>query len=119
MTFVVNQHPLQRGRGLGGLLSNVLKKIIPYGKTFLKGSVNLGKDFLNSETGKSIIKDSVNSAANAATTALIEKDSKAAKQEIVKSLKRSKNKSANYAKRIAKSKLDKVLTGKGGGKKKA
>ena len=119
MTFVVNQHPLQRGRGLGGLLSNVLKKIIPYGKTFLKGSVNLGKDFLNSETGKSIIKDSVNSAANAATTALIEKDSKAAKQEIVKSLKRSKNKSANYAKRIAESKLDKVLTGKGGGKRKA
>lgn len=118
MAFVVNHNPLQRGRGLGGLLSNVLKKIIPYGKSFLKGGVNMGKEFLNSETGKSILQDSVNSAASAASAALINNDPQAAKQEIVKSLKRSKSKSAKYAKQMAKSKLDKVLTGQGEGKSK-
>ena len=113
MTFVVNQRPLQRGRGLGGLLSNVLKKIIPYGKSFIKGGVKIGKDFLNSDEAKSMIKDTVSTAASAATSALVDKDTEAAKQEIVKSLKRSKSKSSDYAKRLARSKLEKVLIGKG------
>ena len=77
----------------------------------------MGKDFISSEGGKSILQDSINSAASAATTALLDKNPKEAKEEIVKSLKRSKSKSSNYAKRLAKSKLDKVLTGQGGKKK--
>ena len=77
----------------------------------------MGKDFINSETGKSILSDSINSAASAATTALLDKSPKRAKEEIVESLKRSKSKSSNYAKNLAKTKLDKVLTGRGGKKK--
>ena len=117
MVFVINKNPLQRGRGLSGIFSNVLRKIIPFGKAFLKGGLNMGKDFISSEAGKSILQDSINSAASAATTALLDKNPKEAKEEIVKSLKRSKSKSSNYAKRLAKSKLDKVLTGQGGKKK--
>ena len=64
-----------------------------------------------------MIKDTVNTAASAATSALVDKDTEAAKQEIVKSLKRSKSKSADYAKRLARSKLEKVLIGKGKEKK--
>ena len=65
-----------------------------------------------------MIKDTVNTAASAATSALVDKDTEAAKQKIVKSLKRSKNKSTDYAKRLAKSKLEKVLIGKGREKRK-
>ena len=117
MVFVVNKNQLQRGRGLSGIFANVLKKIVPFGKAFLKGGLNMGKDFINSETGKSILSDSINSAASAATTALLDKSPKRAKEEIVESLKRSKSKSSNYAKNLAKTKLDKVLTGRGGKKK--
>ena len=76
MVFVVNKNQLQRGRGLSGIFANVLKKIVPFGKAFLKGGLNMGKDFINSETGKSILSDSINSAASAATTALLDKSPK-------------------------------------------
>ena len=102
MVFLVNQHPLQRGRGLGGIFANILKKIVPFGKTFLKGGVKMGKEFINSETGKSILKDSIDSAATAAATALIENNPKEAREKVVESLKRSRSKSSNYAKKISK-----------------
>ena len=30
--FEVERYPLQRGRGLGGIFANLLRKIIPFGK---------------------------------------------------------------------------------------
>ena len=42
MVFAVNRYPLQRGRGLGGIFANIFKKVIPYGKTFLKGGMKVG-----------------------------------------------------------------------------
>lgn len=113
MVFAVNRYPLQRGRGLGGIFANIFKKVIPYGKTFLKGGMKVGKKFINSDTGKEILKDSIDSAAAAAASALIEKNPKEARENIVKSLKRSKGKTIKYAKKIAKDKLEHVLTGKG------
>ena len=113
MVFAVNRYPLQRGRGLGGIFANIFKKVIPYGKSFLKEGVNMGKKFINSDTGKEILKDTIDSAAAAAATALIEKKPEEAKANIVKSLKRSKTKSKNYAKKIVKNKIDRLLIGKG------
>jgi len=113
MVFAVNRYPLQRGRGLGGIFANIFKKIIPYGKTFLKGGMNMGKTFINSDTGKEILKDTIDSAAAAAATALIEKKPDEAKASIVKSFKRTKAKSKDYAKKLAKSKIDRLLIGKG------
>ena len=89
MVFAVNRYPLQRGRGLSGIFANIFKKVIPFGKAFLKGGVNMGKDFITSETGKSILKDTIDSAANAASSALLENNKEDAKEQIVKSLKRS------------------------------
>ena len=99
MVFAVNRYPLQRGRGLGGIFANIFKKVIPYGKTFLKGGLKVGKKFINSDTGKEILKDSIDSAAAAAASALIEKNPKEARENIVKSLKRSKGKTIKYAKK--------------------
>ena len=113
MVFAVNRYPLQRGRGLGGIFANIFKKVIPYGKSFLKEGVNMGKKFINSDTGKEILKDTIDSAAAAAATALIEKKPEEAKANIVKSFKRSKTKSKNYAKKIVKNKIDRLLIGKG------
>ena len=113
MVFAVNRYPLQRGRGLGGIFANIFKKVIPYGKSFLKEGVNMGKKFINSDTGKEILKDTIDSAAAAAATALIEKKPEEAKANIVKSFKRSKAKSKNYAKKIVKNKIDRLLIGKG------
>ena len=80
--------------------------------SFLKS----GKDFINSETGKSILNDTINSAASAATSAIIDNDQEAAKKKMMNSLKRSGGKAKNVVGKIAKNKLEKVLTGKGRGK---
>ena len=113
--FLVDRHPLQRGRGLGGIFANLLRKIIPFGKSFARGAVSAGKRFANSDIGKDIINDTLQSSARAATSAIIDNDPNAAKEEIVKSLKRTTKKSSEVAKKIAKEKLDKVLSGKGKG----
>ena len=113
--FLVDRHPLQRGRGLGGLFASLFRKIIPFGKSFARGALSAGKQFAQSDVGKEIINDTLQSTARAATSAIIDNDSSAAKEELVKSLKRTKMKSEEVAKKIAKEKLDKVLSGKGQG----
>ena len=55
--FEVDRYPLQRGRGLGGVFANLLRKIIPYGKTFVKAAASSGKKVLQSELGKQILND--------------------------------------------------------------
>ena len=65
------------------------------------------------DLGKDILNDTIASAATAATTALIEQDPNEAKTIMKESLKRSQNKSKAVVKRIARDKLDQVLTGKG------
>ena len=40
--FEVDRYPLQRGRGLGGIFANLLRKIIPYRKTFAKAAASTG-----------------------------------------------------------------------------
>ena len=107
--FNVDRYPLQRGRGLGGLFAGLLKKFVPFGKSFLR----TGKNFLQSETGKSILNDTINTAAAAASTALLENDAEGAKKQMINSLKRSGNKTKDVVGKIAKNKLDQVLTGKG------
>ena len=87
----------------------MFQKILPFGKSFLKA----GKNIIQSETGKSILNDTINSAASAATTALLENNPEEAKQQMIKSLKRSGNKTKHAVGKIAKNKLEKVLTGKG------
>ena len=113
--FLVDRHPLQRGRGLGGIFANLLRKIIPFGKSFARGAVSAGKQFANSDIGKDIINDTLQSSARAATNAIIDNNPNAAKEEIMESLKRTSKKSSEVAKKIAKEKLDKVLSGKGKG----
>ena len=113
--FLVDRHPLQRGRGLGGIFANLLRKIIPFGKSFARGVVSAGKRFANSDIGKDIINDTLESSARAATSAIIDNNPNAAKEEIMESLKRTSKKSSEVAKKIAKEKLDKVLSGKGKG----
>ena len=113
--FLVDRHPLQRGRGLGGLFASLFRKVIPFGKSFARGALSAGKRFAQSDVGKEIINDTLQSTARAATSAIIDNDSSAAKEELVKSLKRTKMKSEEVAKKIAKEKLDKVLSGKGQG----
>ena len=111
--FNVEKHSLQRGRGLGGIFASLLKKIIPFGKSFMKHAATSGKRFIKSDLGKDILNDTIASAATAATTALIEQDPNEAKTIMKESLKRSQNKSKAVVKRIARDKLDQVLTGKG------
>ena len=74
--FEVDRYPLQRGRGLGGIFANLLRKIIPYGKTFAKAAASTGKKVLQSDIGKDILNDTIRSAAAAATTALLENNPK-------------------------------------------
>lgn len=93
----------------------MFQKILPFGKSFLKA----GKNIIQSETGKSILNDTINSAASAATTALLENNPEEAKQQMIKSLKRSGNKTKHAVGKIAKNKLEKVLTGKGNVKSKS
>ena len=111
--FLVDRHPLQRGRGLGGLFANLFRKVIPFGKSFARGALSAGKRFAQSDVGKEIINDTLQSTARAATSAIIDNDPNAAKEELVKSLKRTKKKSGEVAKKIAKEELEKVLSGKG------
>ena len=116
--FEVDRYPLQRGRGLGGIFANLLRKIIPYGKTFAKAAASTGKKVLQSDIGKDILNDTIRSAAAAATTALLENNPKEAKTMLLDSFKRSGHKSKDIAKKIAKDKLDQVLTGRGAKKRK-
>ena len=111
--FNVDKHSLQRGRGLGGIFASLLKKVIPFGKSFMKHTASSGKRFMKSDLGKDILNDTIASAATAATSALIEQDPDEAKAIMRESLKRSQNKSKAVVKRIARDKLDQVLTGKG------
>lgn len=111
--FHVDRYPIQRGRGLGGIFSSIFRKLVPFGKSFAKGALSAGKEFVKSDTGKSIIQDTIGSAANAATSALIDNDPEEAKMKMVKSFKRSGKKTKGVLKKIAKAKLEKVLTGKG------
>ena len=117
--FEVDRYPLQRGRGLGGIFANLLRKIIPFGKTFVKAAASTGKKVLQSDIGKDILNDTISSAATAATTALLENNPKEAKAMLLDSFKRSGHKSKDVVKKIAKHKLDQVLTGRGGKKRKS
>ena len=116
--FEVDRYPLQRGRGLGGIFANLLRKIIPYGKTFAKAAASTGKKVLQSDIGKDILNDTISTAATAATTALLENNPKEAKAMLLDSFKRSGHKSKDVVKKIAKNKLDQVLTGRGVKKRK-
>ena len=116
--FNVDRYPLQRGRGLGGVFASLLRKVLPFGKTFFKAAASSGKKILQSELGRDILNDTISSAATAATSALIENNPKEAKSVLLDSLKRSGKKSKNVLKRMAKDKLDQVLTGGGGKKRK-
>ena len=111
--FNVEKHSLQRGRGLGGIFASLLKKVVPFGKSFMKHAASSGKRFIKSDLGKDILNDTIASAATAATSALIEQNPNEAKSIMRESLKRSQNKSKAVVKRIARDKLDQVLTGKG------
>ena len=116
--FNVDRYPLQRGRGLGGVFANLLRKVLPFGKSFFKAATSTGKKILQSELGRDILNDTISSAATAATSAIIENNPKEAKSVLLDSLKRSGNKSKNIINKIAKEKLDQVLTGGGGKKRK-
>ena len=107
--FNVERYPLQRGRGLGGLFASLLRKFAPFGRSFLK----TGKNIIQSETGKSILNDTLSSAAAAASSAILENDTEGAKKQMMNSLKRSGNKTKDVVGKIAKNKLEKVLTGQG------
>ena len=116
--FEVERYPLQRGRGLGGIFANLLRKIIPFGKTFVKAAASTGKKVLQSDIGKDILNDTISSAATAATTALLENNPREARAMLLDSFKRSGHKSKDVVKKIAKDKLDQVLTGRGAKKRK-
>ena len=77
-----------------------------------------GKKVLQSDLGKDILNDTISSAATAATTALLENNPNEAKTMLLDSFKRSGHKSKDVVKKIAKDKLDQVLTGRGVKKRK-
>ena len=79
----------------------------------MKHAASSGKRFIKSDLGKDILNDTIASAATAATSALIEQDPNEAKTIMRESLRRTGNKSKAVVKRIARDKLDQVLTGKG------
>ena len=60
--FNVDRYPLQRGRGLGGVFANLLRKILPFGKTFFKAATSSGKKILQSELGRDILNDTISTA---------------------------------------------------------
>ena len=103
--FNVDRYPLQRGRGLGGIFANLLRKVIPFGKSFVRTAAVSGKKFIKSDLGKEILSDTIDSAASAAVSALLQENPKEAK-EIMKNSKK-------VATKIARDKLDQVLIGKG------
>ena len=72
-----------------------------------------GKKFIKSDLGKEILSDTIDSAASAAVSALLQENPKEAKEIMKNSLKRSHEKSKKVASKIAKDKLDQVLIGKG------
>ena len=111
--FNVDRYPLQRGRGLGGIFANLLRKVIPFGKSFARTAVVSGKKFIKSDLGKEILSDTIDSAASAAVSALLQENPQEAKEIMKNSLKRSHEKSKKVATRIAKDKLEQVLIGKG------
>ena len=113
MVFYVDSDRLQRGRGLGGILSKLFSRIIPFGKSFAMTAVKAGKDFIKSDIGQEIVKDTLSSSARAASRAILDDDLEGAQNEIRHSLKRSKEQTQDILKKIAKRKLDKILTGKG------
>ena len=95
------------------LFANLFRKIIPFGKSFARGALSAGKQFAQSDIGKDIINDTLQSTARAATSAIIDNDPSSAKEELVNSLKRTKKKSGEVARKIAREKLENVLSGKG------
>ena len=103
--FNVDRYPLQRGRGLSGIFANLLRKVIPFGKSFVRTAAVSGKKFIKSDLGKEILSDTIDSAASAAVSALLQENPKEAK-EIMKNSKK-------VATKIARDKLDQVLIGKG------
>ena len=113
MVFYVDSERLQRGRGLGGILSKLFSRLVPFGKSFAKTAVKAGKDFVKSDVGQEIIKDTLSSSARAASRAILDEDLKGAHDEMFNSLKRSKEHTEDVLKKVAKRKLTKILTGKG------
>ena len=113
MVFYVDSDRLQRGRGLGGILSKLFSRIIPFGKSFARTAVKAGKDFVKSDVGQEIIKDTLTSSARAASRAILDDDLEGAQKEMLNSLNRNKGQAQDILKKIAKRKLDKILTGKG------
>ena len=109
----VDRYPLQRGRGLSGIFANLLRKVIPFGKSFVRTAAVSGKKFIKSDLGKEILSDTIDSAASAAVSALLQENPTEAKEIMKNSLKRSHEKSKRVATKIAKEKLDQVLIGKG------
>ena len=108
--------PKSRGvqiNGDGGSNKSLFRKIIPFGKSFARGALSAGKRFAQSDLGKDIISDTLDSTARAASSAIIDNDSSKAKEELLKSLKRTRKKSSEVAKKIAKDKLESFLSGKG------
>ena len=89
--------------------------MLPFGKSFARGALSAGKRFAQSDVGKDIINDTLQSTARAATSAIIDNDPSSAKEELLKSLKRTKKKSSEVAEKIAKEKLENILSGKGQG----
>ena len=113
MVFYVDSERLQRGRGLGGILNKLFSRLVPFGKSFAKTAVKAGKDFVKSDVGQEIIKDTLTSSARAASRAILDEDLKGAHEEMIGSLKRSKEHTKDILQKIAKRKLNKILTGKG------
>lgn len=111
--FNVDRYPLQRGRGLGGIFASLLRKVLPYWRSFVRTAAESGKRFIKSDLGKEIIADTMDSAANAAVSALLNENPQEAKQIMKNSLKRSHDKSKRVATKIAKEKLEQVLIDKG------
>ena len=44
--FHVDRYPVQQGRGFGGIFANLLRKVIPFGKSFLRTAATSGKKIL-------------------------------------------------------------------------
>ena len=90
------------------MFANLVRKVLPFRKTFFKAAASAGKKVLQSDLGRDILNDTISSAATAATTALLENNPKEAKNVLLNSFKRSGNKSKNIVKKKAKDKLDQV-----------
>ena len=104
MDFVINRYPVQQGRGIGNIISGIVRNIFPFFSNVAKNSGKLIKNAANSKLGRDIASASVEGISNAVINTL-EGKKEDAKKDLVNILNKSKKSTKSAIKRVTKAKL--------------